>query len=53
MTAVINSFLSYLLLVLVIVAIGGAAISLGIFFNKIKEKKMEAQTLVEPADTEE
>lgn len=53
MTAVINSFLSYLFLVLVIVAIGGAAIFLGIFFNKMKEKKMERRSLTEPADTEE
>ncbi len=53
MTAVINSLLSYLLLVLVIASLAGVAIFLGIFLNKLKDKKNEQQALAEPVDVEE
>lgn len=52
MIEVINSLLSYLLLVLVIVTFGGVAIFLGIFFNKIKDKRNQV-LVVEETDSEE
>lgn len=47
----INSFLSYLLLLLIIVAIIGVAIFIGITLRKNQNKKMAAQD--ETVDTEE
>lgn len=43
MTSVFNSLLSYLLLVLVIVVLGGSAIALGIFLRLRKNEKEQAE----------
>ena len=53
LVAFLNSFLSYLLLFLVFVAIGAAAIALGIFLRKRKNAKDNAdKTEAEDVETE-
>lgn len=55
MTEILNSLLSYLLLVLVIAVLAGIAIFLGITLRKNKNRKeeMTAQADSEKADVEE
>lgn len=55
MTAVLNAFLSYLLLVLVIVVLAGIAIFLGITLRKSKNRKEEvvAEALAEETTVSE
>lgn len=53
MISFVNSFLSYLLLMLVIVVLSGCAVALGLFLRKNKNAKMEQeQAIYESTETE-
>ena len=50
MVSFVNAFLSYVLVMLVIVVVGGAAIALGIHLRKKKNNQLPAEQTAEIAE---